>query len=201
MVQASTVSSVISSCTMSLFPQSLLSLLLLLLCASYALCDPLLLDPQFPPAPRGLDYLLANHTDRDPDLIGQRNRRKILPSKAITIDRDKLHANFGSTEEDPENVRFLYLWKHFPSPFLYLAPEKEPEWNDICLVVVLEDGYDRAALEQEPIVELSESYTTVFTPGIWVKYHRSAKIVCNLQLFVASILKYFASSNARETCQ
>ncbi|KAH9008585.1 hypothetical protein EDB83DRAFT_2323029 [Lactarius deliciosus] len=67
--------------------------------------------------------------------------------KGYKIDRAKLLANFGSTEKDPENVRFLELWKHFPEPFLYIAPGEEPEGN-LSLVVVLADGDDKDALEQ-----------------------------------------------------
>jgi hypothetical protein len=37
------------------------------------------------------------------------------------------------------------------------------------LVIVLAEGADKEKLEQETMVDLSEPYSKVFTPGIWVK--------------------------------
>ncbi|KAH9010824.1 hypothetical protein EDB84DRAFT_1445504 [Lactarius hengduanensis] len=88
--------------------------------------------------------------------------------KGYKIDLEKLQANFRRSEEDPEYVRFLYLWQKFPAPFLYLATGTEPGQKS-NLVVVLADGYDKAKLDKVSVVELSEPYTAVFTKGIWVK--------------------------------
>jgi len=40
--------------------------------------------------------------------------------------------------------------------------------------MVLEDGTDKEELEtlKKPMAILSHPYTTVFTPGIWVRYDR-----------------------------
>ena len=61
------------------------------------------------------------------------------------------------------------LGKKFPTEFLYLTSGKEPE-GKISLVVVLADGYDKEKLEQVSMVDLSEPYTKIFTPGVWAKY-------------------------------
>jgi hypothetical protein len=89
--------------------------------------------------------------------------------KGYKVDRHKLLNNFPTRPDDPQNVRFMGLWQQFPTEFLYLATGKEPEGR-ISLVVVLADGYDKERLEQVPMVDLSEPYTRIFTPGIWVKY-------------------------------
>lgn len=89
--------------------------------------------------------------------------------KGYKVDREQLLNNFTPRPDDPENVRFMGLWKKFPTDFLYLASGKEPE-GKISLVVVLADGYDKEKLEQVSMVDLSEPYTKIFTPGIWAKY-------------------------------
>ena len=89
--------------------------------------------------------------------------------KGYKIDHDKLQDRYGNREDDPQNVRFLSLWKNFPMPFQYLATAKEPGGH-LSPVVVLAYGYDSEALEQEPMAVLSEPYTEVFTPGIWVEH-------------------------------
>jgi hypothetical protein len=97
--------------------------------------------------------------------------------KGYKIDRDKLKKNFASREDDPDYIRFLPLWKNFPERFLYMTSAIElgdlssiEVGDEICLVVVLADGYDKEALEKVDVVELAEPYTKVFTPGIWIKY-------------------------------
>ena len=87
--------------------------------------------------------------------------------KGYKIDLDKVRNQFGSWEQDPNNIRFLSLWEKFPAPFLYLATGTEPGGGG-CLVIVLADGYDKEALERQPMPVLSEPYTMIFTPGIWV---------------------------------
>jgi hypothetical protein len=88
--------------------------------------------------------------------------------KGYKIDRHKLINNFPSMPGDPENTRYMWLWQKFPVSFLYLASGKEPG-DEISLVVVLADGYDKEEVEQKPMVELSDPYTKVFTPGLWVR--------------------------------
>jgi hypothetical protein len=104
------------------------------------------------------------------------NNRELLV-KGYKIDRDKLKKNFASREDDPHYIRFLPLSQNFPAPFLYMTTAIElgdlslvEVGNDLSLVVVLADGYDKEALEQTEMVDISEPYTKVFTPGIWIKY-------------------------------
>ena len=87
--------------------------------------------------------------------------------KGYKLDRDKI-SKFPPWPNDPNNTRFLDLWKEFPEPFLYLENGLEPD-GEINLVVVLADGYNKEEVEKTPIVELSEPYTEVFTAGVWVK--------------------------------
>jgi len=87
--------------------------------------------------------------------------------KGYKVDRDKIKATYGSTENDPENIRFLAIWKKFPLPFKYLGNGREPD-GSIALVLVLEDEYDRERLEKIEIPSLTAPYTKAFTPGIWV---------------------------------
>ena len=56
----------------------------------------------------------------------------------------------------------IWLWKQFPTEFLYLGIGKEPDGKTgkTSLVIVLAEGYDKEKLEQEPMVDLSyEPYT------------------------------------------
>ncbi|KAH9004128.1 hypothetical protein EDB86DRAFT_2135281 [Lactarius hatsudake] len=96
--------------------------------------------------------------------------------KGYKIDRDKLEQNFDSCADDPQNTRFISLWKHFPLPFKYLATIKEE--NGITLVVVLEDGYSRECLEEKEVPLLGGSYDKVFTLGVWTIVTRSTKARC-----------------------
>ncbi|KAH9044589.1 hypothetical protein EDB85DRAFT_2138116 [Lactarius pseudohatsudake] len=91
--------------------------------------------------------------------------------KGYKIDRVKLEQNFDSRPDDPQNTRFLPLWKHFPHPFKYLATIKE-ENGDITLVVVLEDGHNRECLEEKEVPLLGGSYEKVFTLGVWITLAR-----------------------------
>ena len=91
--------------------------------------------------------------------------------KGYKVDRDKIKATYGTREDDPENIRFLAIWEKFPLPFKYLGIGWEPDESvAFALVLVLEDGYDRQALEKTVIPSLNAPYTKVFTPGIWVRY-------------------------------
>ncbi|SRR6266702_3701465 len=83
--------------------------------------------------------------------------------KGYKIDHDKIRS-LRHRKDDPQNVRFLSLWRKFPLPFLYLATGKEPG-DHVSLVVVLADGYDREALDRVPMVDLSEPYTKIFLRG------------------------------------
>jgi hypothetical protein len=89
--------------------------------------------------------------------------------KGYKIDRDKLNQHFGSRPDDPDNKRFLSIWEKFPHPFLYVGGGEDPEGH-IDIVVVLADGTNKEELEKTPIPALSEPYTSIFTPGIWVSY-------------------------------
>jgi len=88
--------------------------------------------------------------------------------KGYKIDIDKITQRYGTREDDPDNSRFLSIWKAFPHPFLDLGGGLE---NDhLCVVVVLAEGLTREELEETPIVTLEEPYTDFFTPGIWIRW-------------------------------
>jgi hypothetical protein len=90
--------------------------------------------------------------------------------KGYKIDRLKI-LEFPTLPDDPQNLRYLWLWKEFPLPFLYLAVGRDSV-GEKSLVVVMADGHNREEVEQTDVEELTEPYTTVFTPGIWVKAER-----------------------------
>jgi hypothetical protein len=66
--------------------------------------------------------------------------------KGYKVDRAKLETTYGKRENDPENTRFLTIWKQFPLDYEYIEAGEEPDGH-IALVVVLADGYDRERLE------------------------------------------------------
>ena len=86
--------------------------------------------------------------------------------KGYKIDYAKLEKTYGKREDDPENTRFMTIWKHFPLDYKYIEAGDEPGGH-IALVVVLADGYDREELEGLDLPPLSGAYEKVFTPGIW----------------------------------
>ena len=92
------------------------------------------------------------------------NRKPFI--KGYKIDLDKAKQNYDFKETDPNYARFIVMWKTFPEPYLYFATIMEAN-NQFTRVMVLADGYDKEALEQEDMVELSEPYTNIFTPGTW----------------------------------
>jgi hypothetical protein len=89
--------------------------------------------------------------------------------KGYKIDFTKLEQTYGRRPDDPENTRFLPIWKKFPLPFKYIETGKEVDGH-IALVMVLEDGYDRESLEKKEIPPLGGVYAKVFTAGIWVRH-------------------------------
>jgi len=89
--------------------------------------------------------------------------------KGYKIDRVKLEQTYGRRPDDPENTRFLPIWKKFPLPFKYLATGEEPDGH-VSLVVVLEDSYDRESLEKKDIPPLGDVYEKVFTAEMWDRH-------------------------------
>jgi hypothetical protein len=89
--------------------------------------------------------------------------------KGYKVDRTKLERTYGKREDDPENTRFLPIWKQFPLDYEYIEAGEEPDGH-IALVVVLADGYDRERLERLEMPCLSGVYEKVFTPGIWTRH-------------------------------
>jgi hypothetical protein len=88
--------------------------------------------------------------------------------KGYKIDQAKLSKHFPRPD-DPHNKRFLSIWEYFPYDFLYVGGGEDPQGH-IDIVVVLADGPNREDLEKTLMPDLSEPYTKVFTPGIWVRY-------------------------------
>jgi hypothetical protein len=89
--------------------------------------------------------------------------------KGYKIDYDKIEKMYGNPKNDPENIRFMTIWKLFPLPYKYIESGDEPSGR-IALVVVLADGYDREKLEELDMPPLSGAYDKVFTPGIWIRH-------------------------------
>ena len=77
--------------------------------------------------------------------------------KGYKIDHDKLSKTYGNRKDDPENTRFLSIWKKFPLPYLYLATGKEPGGRG-SLVLVMVDGYNKEEVEEKPIPNTSSVY-------------------------------------------
>lgn len=89
--------------------------------------------------------------------------------KGYKIDHAKLEQNHGRRPDDPDNLRFLPLWKKFPLPYKYLGLGREPD-GGVVLVMVFEDAFDRESLERIDIPPLGAVYERVFTQGIWVHH-------------------------------
>ncbi|KAF8315782.1 uncharacterized protein EI90DRAFT_3159021 [Cantharellus anzutake] len=94
---------------------------------------------------------------------------EVLFIKGYKVDLTKIRETYGTRPEDPDNSRFLAIWEKFPLPFKYLGNGDEPHGH-VALVLVLEDGYDKADLEGKEIPALGAPYDSVFTPGIWVSH-------------------------------
>ena len=89
--------------------------------------------------------------------------------KGYRVNHTKLKKTYGKWENDPENTRFLSIWKQFPLDYEYIDAGEEPDGH-IALVVVHADGYDRERLEGLDMPCLSGVYEKVFTPGIWTHH-------------------------------
>ncbi|KAN0141513.1 hypothetical protein V8E53_000758 [Lactarius tabidus] len=52
-------------------------------------------------------------------------KEKLFYIKGYKVDRDKLLNNFTPRPKDPQNVRMMWLWKKFPTDFLYLGRRRQ----------------------------------------------------------------------------
>lgn len=88
--------------------------------------------------------------------------------KGYKVDYDKLAKRFGNREDDPDNTRFLAIVKLFPrETYKYIETGEEPDGH-LSLVVVLEDGYDKARLEETPMPPFDQrGATEILTAGVW----------------------------------
>ena len=99
---------------------------------------------------------------------------RTLYIKGYKLDRQKIRSEFPKDDDDPEgNYEFRYF-----TPIIDNIPEiackyvgcgVEPNGHDLNLVLVLEDGYDRTALDDVFTVPdvLPKAALDVLTPGIW----------------------------------
>ncbi|KAH9172852.1 hypothetical protein EDB89DRAFT_1850750 [Lactarius sanguifluus] len=98
----------------------------------------------------------------------------VLYLKGYKLDREKIRAEFPRDELDTAvNYELSY---HEPilaciseTAHKYLGCGMEPN-GEIVVVLVLEDGYDRSALEAADIVApdtLFKPVLSVLTPGVW----------------------------------
>ena len=87
------------------------------------------------------------------------------------VDHDKLAKHFGNREDDPDNTRFLAIAKIFPREiYKYIETGKETDGH-LSLVVVLEDGYDKARLEETPMPSFDQrGATEILTAGVWLAF-------------------------------
>jgi hypothetical protein len=54
--------------------------------------------------------------------------------KGYKVDGAKLKKTYGRREDDPENTRFLSIWKQFPLDYKYIEAGEAPDGH-IALVV------------------------------------------------------------------
>ena len=99
---------------------------------------------------------------------------RTLYIKSYKLDRQKIRAQFPKEDDDWE---YSYEFRYF-TPIIDNVPETaykyvgcgvEPDGHDLNLVLVLEDGYDQAALRDVFTVPdmLPDAALDVLTPGIW----------------------------------
>ncbi|KAH9005759.1 hypothetical protein EDB86DRAFT_2779272, partial [Lactarius hatsudake] len=96
----------------------------------------------------------------------------VLYLKGYKLDREKIRSRFPRDELDKEDYELSYY-----EPILEYIPDTVYEYigcgtetnGEIIVVLVLEDGYDRSALEASNIVapDIFEPVLSVLTPGIW----------------------------------
>lgn len=101
----------------------------------------------------------------------------ILFIKGYKVDLDKIEKLYGyaKTAEDPNNMRFVDATMDFVprTAYKYTALGEESD-GDICLVMVLADGYNKEELERTPMPppgdRLAQAAKYTLTPGVWPKY-------------------------------
>ncbi|KAH9172863.1 hypothetical protein EDB89DRAFT_1962709 [Lactarius sanguifluus] len=94
--------------------------------------------------------------------------------KGYKLDREKICSRFPRDELDKGPLYELSYFKPIiesipDTVYQYIGCGMEPN-GEIIVVLVLEDGYDRSALEATTIVApdaLFEPVLSVLTPGVW----------------------------------
>ncbi|KAH9013046.1 hypothetical protein EDB84DRAFT_1278398 [Lactarius hengduanensis] len=101
--------------------------------------------------------------------------RSGLYVKGYKIDREKIRARFPRDELDTATNYELSYYKPIledipDTVYQYIGCGREPN-GEIIVVLVLEDGYDRSALEANDIVApdtlIGSPVLSVLTPGVW----------------------------------
>jgi hypothetical protein len=76
--------------------------------------------------------------------------------KGYKIDKDKLKTCFGTPEDDPYNLQFHGLVRLFPrESYKYLGAGRQLD-GMLCLVLVLDDGNNKAKLENSAMPEFNQ---------------------------------------------
>jgi hypothetical protein len=94
--------------------------------------------------------------------------------KVVNPQIEKLYG-YAKTAEDPNNMRFVDATMDFVprTAYKYTALGEESD-GDICLVMVLADGYNKEELENTPIPppeeRLAQAAQYTLTLGVWPKY-------------------------------
>jgi hypothetical protein len=107
--------------------------------------------------------------------MSESTHRKQLFLKGFKIDRKKLLEYCYPTEEDPENTRYYGdIIGILPrTSYKYIGAGFEED-GEFCLIVVMEDGWDKDELQkmempfcEEMLVKASKS---VLTEGVWLNW-------------------------------
>jgi hypothetical protein len=96
----------------------------------------------------------------------------MLYIKGYKVNLDKITRLYGVTsEEDPDNTRFLDIVRIFPrESYKYIGGGFESDGR-LEFVVVLDEGNDKATLENSPMPEFDQKGTgEILTAGVWKKY-------------------------------
>ena len=104
--------------------------------------------------------------------MSEQPRRKLF-LKGFKVDCRKIKRYSLPTKEDPTNTRYYRLIISLipRTAYKYIGAGFEED-GDMCLVVVMEDGWDKEELQKMdmPFYEgmLAQAAERVLTPGVWL---------------------------------
>jgi hypothetical protein len=91
--------------------------------------------------------------------------------KGYKVDLKKLTERFGAPKDDPHNMIFLSVVELFPrGAYKYVGGGFEED-GSLSLVMVLDDGDDKAKLENSPMPEFNQmGLEATLTAGVWKNF-------------------------------